>query len=211
MTSSAESDLPVANDRTVMSPINVPESSSKTDPSRWLETHGDVMFAFAYSRLRDRDAAEEVVQEAFLGALRNLDMFSNRGAEGAWLMGILKRKVVDYLRGKAKKELSLDGEDQVVTRLFDRQGNWSESAKKNGALKLDAIEQGEFREIFRTCLEGLPGNQAAVFVRKEVQQESTEDVCKELRITSTNLWVLMHRARLRLAECIKSRWDMGDA
>lgn len=188
--------------------VSVP--SEQVDPSKWLETHGDVMFAFAFSRLRDRDTAEDVVQEAFLGALRNLKMLSKPGSEGAWLMGILKKKVVDKIREKSKKAMSLDGEDQVVSRLFDENGNWSDSARKAGSLKLDALEQSEFRELFELCLQALPGHQSAVFVLKEVQQENTEAVCKELGISSTNLWVLMHRARLRLAECIKTRWAMGD-
>lgn len=183
----------------------------KVDPSKWLESHGDVLFAFAFSRLRDRDAAEEVVQEAFLGALRNLQTLSKQSSEGAWLMGILKKKVVDRIREKSKRALSLEGEDQVVSRLFDEKGNWSNAARKAGSLRLDALEQAEFRDLFELCLEALPGNQAAVFVLKEVQQENTETVCKELEISSTNLWVLMHRARLRLAECIKTRWAMGDA
>ncbi|MCA9159293.1 MAG: sigma-70 family RNA polymerase sigma factor [Planctomycetales bacterium] len=187
------------------------QSASKIDPSKWLERHGDVMFAFAFSRLKDRDAAEEVVQEAFVGALRNIALFRSQGSEGAWLMGVLKKKVIDRIRTNSKRALSLEGEDQVVARLFDERGNWSDAARKAGSLRLDSMEQGEFRELFELCLEGLPSQQAAVFVLKEVHQKNSEDVCKELRISSTNLWVLMHRARLRLAECIKARWAMGDA
>jgi RNA polymerase sigma-70 factor (ECF subfamily) len=186
-------------------------SVSQCDPSQWLEKHGDVLYSYAISRLRNPDAAEEVVQEAFLGAIRNISQYRNDGAEGAWLMGILKRKVIDRLRADAKKEEHLDGDDQVVAGLFDDRGNWSFAARKSSELRLDSIEQREFHEILARCLQHLPQNQAAVFIQREVEEKTTDVICKELGITSTNLWVLMHRARLRLVECIKARWEMGEA
>lgn len=89
-------------------------------------------------------------------------------------MGILKKKVVDKIREKSKKAHSLEGEDRVVSRLFDEKGNWSDAARKAGSLRLDALEQAEFRQLFELCLEALPGNPAAVFVLKEVHQKNTE-------------------------------------
>ena len=181
------------------------------DPSKWVEKHGDVLFAFAVSKLKNRDSAEEAVQETFVGALKNLRLANREGSEGAWLMGILKNKVVDRIRENARSGLSLEGEDNVVETLFDERGNWSSSARNSASLTLDSIEQEEFREILAHCLKGLPTNQSSAFILREIQERNSVDVCKELDVSSTNLWVLMHRARLRLAECIKSRWAMGDA
>lgn len=176
-----------------------------------MEHHGDSLFSYAMSKLRDRDVAEEVVQETFLAALRNLDQFRNTGSEGAWLMGILKRKVIDHVRLLARRPVNLDGDDTVVGALFDADGKWSEAGKQNGGLTLDSIEQEEFKAILGQCLEKLPYKQATAFVMREMQQDSGEQVCKELGVSSSNLWVLMHRARIRLAECIKARWAMGDS
>ena len=187
------------------------ESSAAVDPARWVTAHGDSLFAYAMSRLHDKETAEEVVQEAFLAALRNISQYRSSGSEGAWLMGILKRKVIDQLRQSAKQPLTLDAEDSVVAGLFDDNGNWSAAAQTSNVFSLDAIEREEFRQIFAKCLEGLPDNQSAVFVLREVQQQTGEEVCKVLGISASNLWVLMHRARIRLSECIKSRWAMGDA
>lgn len=181
------------------------------DPSQWLEKHGDVLYSYAVSRLRNPDAAEEVVQETFLGAIRNITQYRSEGAEGAWLMGILKRKVIDRMRADAKKEERIENDDKVVAGMFDAQGNWSYAARQSSVLSLDSIEQREFREILEHCLQGLPPNQASVFILREVEEAATDVICKELGITSTNLWVLMHRARLRLAECIKARWSMEEA
>ncbi|MEO8271057.1 MAG: sigma factor [Aureliella sp.] len=71
------------------------QQNSKIDPSKWLDTHGDVLYAYAVSRLRNQEAAEEAVQETFLGALRNQATHAGQSSEGAWLMGILKKEVVD--------------------------------------------------------------------------------------------------------------------
>jgi RNA polymerase sigma-70 factor (ECF subfamily) len=187
------------------------DSAAKVNPEEWLDLYGDSLFSYAMMVLRNRERAEEVVQETFVSALKKLEQFQGKGSQGAWLMGILKRKVIDHLRKLSKQPASLEAEDAVVSSLFDRQGQWSRSAKATSGLSLDRLEAEEFREVFEKCFKGLPDTQAATFQLKEIEQKSSEEVCKLLEISSSNLWVLMHRARLRLAECIKARWAMGDA
>ena len=177
------------------------------DPTKWVDNYGDVLFAFAVTRLRDRNLAEEAVQETFLSALKYIHQYQQTGSEGAWLMGILKRKVIDQARSQAKQPASL-ANDPVVSALFDKRGNWSKSAKANSAMRLDSIEREEFKIVFKDCLEKLPSTQAATFWLREVQQDSAEEVCKVMDISTSNLWVLMHRARLALAECLKTRLAM---
>ncbi len=181
------------------------------DPSQWLEQHGNTLFAHAMSVLRSRDLAEEVVQETFLAALKHLDQFRGGGTEGAWLMGILKRKVIDQLRSRERQPISLENEDSLVGSLFRRNGHWSNSARASRSMKLDRLEAEEFREIFAKCFQGLPKSQAATFLLKEVHEQSCEEVCKQLAISSSNLYVLLHRARLRLAECMGARLTKKDA
>lgn len=180
---------------------------TKCDPAKWVDSYGDALFAFAIVRLRDRNLAEEAVQETLLSALKSIDQYRQTGTEGAWLMGILKRKVIDQVRSQAKQPASV-GNDPVVSALFDKRGNWSKSAKANAAMQLDSIERDEFRVVFQECLAKLPPTQASTFWLREVQQESAEEVCKALDISTSNLWVLMHRARLSLAECMKTRLAM---
>ncbi len=177
------------------------------DAAKWVDSYGDALFAYAVSRLRDRSLAEEAVQETFLSALKSLDQYRKTGSEGAWLMGILKRKVIDQARAQAKQPAALEN-DPIVSALFDKHGNWSKSARANSAMRLDSIEQDEFKVVFQDCLEKLPHTQASTFWLREVQQESAEEVCKVLDISTSNLWVLMHRARLALAECMKTRLAM---
>ncbi len=177
------------------------------DANKWVDSYGDVLFAYALSRLRDRTLAEEAVQETFLSALKSIDQYRQTGSEGAWLMGILKRKVIDQARAQAKQPAALEN-DPIVAALFDKRGNWSKSAKANSAMRLDSIEREEFKVVFQDCLEKLPPTQASTFWLREVQQECAEEVCKALEISTSNLWVLMHRARLALAECMKTRMAM---
>ncbi len=177
------------------------------DANKWVDSYGDVLFAYALSRLRDRTLAEEAVQETFLSALKSIDQYRQTGSEGAWLMGILKRKVIDQARSQAKQPAALEN-DPIVSALFDNRGNWSKSAKANSAMRLDSIEREEFKVVFQDCLQKLPPTQASTFWLREVQQECAEEVCKALEISSSNFWVLMHRARLALAECMKTRMAM---
>ena len=110
---------------------------TKCDPAKWVDSYGDALFAFAIVRLRDRNLAEEAVQETLLSALKSIDQYRQTGTEGAWLMGILKRKVIDQVRSQAKQPASV-GNDPVVSALFDKRGNWSKSAKANAAMQLDS-------------------------------------------------------------------------
>ena len=183
----------------------------KLDPSKWVSEHGETLYAYAMSRLKNADAAEDAVQETLLGALKNLSQFPPQSDVGPWLMGILKKKVVDRQRQSTRGDTATGDSEPILDNLFDRNGNWSEAARAADPLRLDSLEQSEFLGILKRCLRGLPPNQAAVFVGRELNERKPEDLCNELGVSSTNLWVLMHRARLRLAECIRARWAMGDA
>jgi RNA polymerase sigma-70 factor (TIGR02943 family) len=188
---------------------NLPESAM--DPTDWVDRHGDVLFRYALSRLRDPDAAEEVVQETFVAGLRAKDQYTGAGAEGAWLMGILKRKVIDCVRRRNRPDAGRGtepGEDPSET-LFDEKGNWRLDPRITGRRPEALLEREEFWQVFRGCLNDLPQRQADVFSLREVDDLSSESICKELQITPSNLWVLLHRARLRLMKCMKShleRW-----
>ena len=95
------------------------------DPDTWVDQHGDALFRFAVARLRDRDAAEEVVQETFLAALRARDRFTGASTERTWLVGILKNKVVDRIRRSVRDRSASEiaAADEVTDAVFDR-GFW---------------------------------------------------------------------------------------
>ena len=181
------------------------------DPSAWVDAYGDFLYRYALLRLQNAAAAEDTVQETFLAALRHRGQYAGQGAERAWLLGILKRKIIDHVR-KAKRQGDAGpaGLDDPTESLFDAKGNWRSNPGSFGPQPDDALQRQEFWQAFRACLKSLPPRQADVFGLRELDGKSSEDICKDLGISASNLWVLLYRARMRLAQCLKSRWgDVG--
>lgn len=177
------------------------------DPERWVDDYGDYLYRYAFSRLRDTSAAEEVVQETFLAGIRFQDRYTGEGAERAWLLGILKRKIIDHvrMRNRFDRDGSYQGSNDPSSQLFDQNGRWKQDAF--GAVAPDArLQSTEIWEVVRQCLDHLPKGQADVFVLSVMEEMKTEEICAELGISASNLWVRLHRARLALARCVGARW-----
>jgi RNA polymerase sigma-70 factor (TIGR02943 family) len=182
--------------------------AQRVDPELWVDEYGDYLYRYAYSRLREANAAEEVVQETFLAGLRFREQFSGRGSERGWLLGILKRKLVDFVRMRAKHEQATPYEDEndPSAQLFDEQGHWRKDAMRWSTTPDQHVEARELWEVVQHCLGNLPSGQADVFVLSVMEEMESEEICSELEISSANLWTRLHRARLGLAKCVGSRW-----
>ena len=179
-----------------------------SDPAGWLDQHGDYLFSFAVARLRNEDAAEEVVQQTLFSAYKAIEQYSGQGAFRAWLTGILKRKIIDYYRTQSRNRTTpLEDGPDISEHLFDEKGKWKRDPRIFGNDPGAGIESEEFWSVFQGCLDKLPEKQGSVFFLREVDKESAERICDVLQITSANLWVLLHRARLGLARCLKVNWD----
>jgi len=182
-------------------------SKGSPNPAAWVDEFGDYLYRYAFSRLRNGEAAEEAVQETFVAALKHIEQYQARGSERAWLLGILKRKIIDLIR-KRNRTVSPSNDDasDPSENLFDLSGSWKEEIRSARYARLDALEREEFWRMVQACLETLPPRQADTFVLREMDDRTTEEICKELEITPSNLWVLLYRARLQLSRCIKNRW-----
>ena len=188
-------------------------TTTPSSPERWLEDHGDALYGYAFLRLRDRDAAEDLVQETLLAALGARQRFAGDSSERTWLVGILKHKISDHWRRRARQPLidavSADAPadtDDFVERLFDpADGHWrvAPSAWDNPE---GALEQQQFWQVLTHCIAALPESQARAFSLCEVEGFDGGEACKVLSVAPTNLWVLLHRARLRLRECLENHW-----
>ncbi len=174
------------------------------EPSAWVEKYGDSLYRYALSRLRDGEAAEEVVQQTFLSALQHQDQFSGQGSERGWLLAILKRKLVDFIRQRNRTSPLSD--DDMLETCFESNGSWKRELRSVLSRPLDALEREDFWRILRECLKELSTRQADAFVLREMDERTAEEICKELEITTSNLWVLLHRARLRLSVCMQTCW-----
>ena len=178
------------------------------DPAEWVNRHGDMLYRYARARLRNPESAEEVVQETFVAALRYQAQFAGKGSEGAWLLGILKRKIVDHIRQITRAGVQWDSQEEgyLSEILFDQKGAWRPEFRRDDFRPLDSLEREEFWKVLRSCMEGLPSRQADVFALRTMEQRSTEEICNDLEITASTVWVLLHRARTRLANCMRSNW-----
>ncbi|MGE3805425.1 MAG: sigma-70 family RNA polymerase sigma factor [Gemmataceae bacterium] len=181
------------------------------DPSAWVERYGDYLYRYAIARLRNRELAEEMVQETFLAALAGRDTFTANSSERTWLVSILKHKIVDYFRRKGRAAVANESElgDQVFDQLFDDKGNWRRPPRA-GKEPESRLEREEFWAAFRRCLSGLAASLADAFVLREFEELSTEEVCNILNISATNLGVRIHRARMGLWHCLRATWFKSD-
>lgn len=174
----------------------------------WVDAHGDALFRYARARVRQQHAAEDLVQDTFVAAIERRDSFRGDSSELTWLIGILRHKVLDHLRKQGREQPASDAEDAVVAELFDDRGMWRKRPGP-GAWRVDTdslIEREEFWQAFERCVDRLPDRQAKAFALKEVDDTDAEQVCKVLGISSTNLWVTLHRARTRLRDCLEKTW-----
>jgi RNA polymerase sigma-70 factor (ECF subfamily) len=180
----------------------------QTNPVKWVDEHGDYLFRYVLSRLRQREVAEDLVQETFVAALRARDRFAGASSERTWLVGILKRKIVDHLRRKGREQpvSDLTTSDQWAQALFDERGNWKKKPGKWPSDPSAALEKQEFWAIFTACLRKLPERLANAFTLREVEELDSQEVCKVLNVSANNLWVMLHRARLGLWRCMEVNW-----
>jgi len=189
-------------------------SRKEPDCAAWLDEHGDYLYKYAVFRLRDATASEDVVQETFLAALKAYDKFEGRGSERTWLVGILKHKIIDHFR-KVEREAPIgEGEDDGPDHLefFERadkwQGHWNVASAPSEWHETPAelMERGDFWRVFNDCLSPLPQRTANAFTLREVDGLKSEEICEILSISMNNLWVILHRARLHLRNCLEVNW-----
>jgi len=160
------------------------------------------LLRYATLQLRDSAAAEDAVQETLLAALAGEAGFAGRSNLRTWLTGILKHKIVDAIR-RMSREPTLPEED--FDALFDEKGHWIEMPQ--AWTDPDAsLEQKEFFSVLEDCLGKLPAKTSQAFMLREHMGFETGDICKELAITPTHCWVLLHRARLALRMCLEMNW-----
>lgn len=184
-------------------------NTPKPNPDVWVDQYGDYLFRYAQSRVNDTATAEDLVQETFLAALRTYANFDGKSSERTWFVSILKHKIIDFYRKQGRRskyfespgvdDSSEDFQENGFWKLDNAPGDWGEHPEEE-------LHQKEFIEILRACLKALPKKIAAVFTLREMEGMDSKSICKELEITSSNLWVMLHRARHQLRKCLDVNW-----
>ena len=178
------------------------------DPATWVDAHGDYLYQFALAGVRHHESAEEVVQQTLLAALTARRSFRGRSSERTWLTAILKRKVADYLRDAVRRR---DREQSFPDRpnedLFTGAGKWRKKPDEwSDEDPGRSIHQAEFRQVLSKCLGRLPSRLRLAFVMTHLDEASAEQIRRTAGVTATNLAVMLHRARLRLWQCLTVNW-----
>jgi RNA polymerase sigma-70 factor (ECF subfamily) len=176
------------------------------NPNQWIDLYADYLFNYTITRVNDREVAKDLVQDTFFAGLKSMKNFKGEASERTWLISILKRKIIDHYRkinsnkGKAEVRMTYIGEDP--------EGDWLEERVEdtNSLNAQEAIENTELSDAIYDCMSKLPKKQATVFKMKTILGYETETICNELNITPSNLWVIIHRARIQMAECLEKNW-----
>ena len=191
-----------------MNKTGTAENRHMPDPETWVDQYGDYLYRFALSRLQESAAAEDLVQETFLAALHARKNFKGRSSVTTWLTGILKHKIIDYFRKENRNQPVEDVEPFITSLddLFDEKGKWKIGPSKWTANPTELYERKEFWRILTQCLSELSGRLAQIFRLRELEELSTEEICKVFDISATNYWVILYRARMLLRRCLEINW-----
>ena len=181
-------------------------SEHQLDPNNWIDLYSDYLFNYTVTRVNDREIAKDLVQDTFFAGLKSMKNFKGEASERTWLVSILKRKIIDYYRkinsNKGKAEV------RITYKSDENEGDWLEERVADSFEKNmeDNLINSELEEAIYNCLSKLPKKQAEVFKMKTIMDYETEVICNELNITPSNLWVIIHRARIAMAKCMEKNW-----
>lgn len=189
--------------------------TSTVNPAKWIEAYADYLFNYAFARVHKKELAEDLVQDTFVSAIKAQSSFQQKSTERTWLTSILKNKIIDhYKKRSTQRELSVGTKDNdaELETFFEAEGSmkgrWKVSARPEiwNTEYQTPVEKDEFYTILNNCLDKLPKQWAAIFTLKNMEDFDAKEICKELNISSSNYWVLMHRAKLQLRACMGKNW-----
>jgi RNA polymerase sigma-70 factor (TIGR02943 family) len=168
------------------------------------------LLRFARLQLRNETWAEDAVSETLLAALSKPQSFQGRSQLKTWLVGILKYKLIDGLRQRGREVMldsfSEDDNADPLSHMAFTDGGHFVNAPADWGSPEQALGSQQFMQVMDACTQKLPPVQARLFLMREWLEMSSEEICKELKLTPTNLYVQLHRARLRLRECLELNW-----
>lgn len=187
--------------------------NDQKSPEEWVDLYGDDLYCYALKFIPQTDIAQNLIQETFLAGLKGRASFAGKSSEKTWLIGILKNKITDHLRAKYKEVAAsqLIDDEKTIEGFFDSQSSHLAQEPKSWEFNPTILlENKEFWKSFNDCLSHLPEKTAQAFSLREIESMDSEEICKVLGISSTNFWVLMHRARIQLRQCLESNWFKDD-
>ncbi len=189
------------------------ENPQEFDPTVWVDRHGDYLFALAFARVRECQAAEEIVEETLLAAIRSFDSFAGTISERTWLGGILKDRIIDHFRRNCQKNdlTAAETEMSAYQYLFADEtwkDHWTQETMPSEwrMAPEQALEKMEFCAVLEHCLGELPVRIASAFTLREMDGLGGAEICDILHVSKDNYWLMLHRARTHLRRCLEYDW-----
>jgi RNA polymerase sigma-70 factor (TIGR02943 family) len=180
-----------------------PTEKSDLQPRLWVKRYADYLYAFALARIHCNEKARDLVQDTFLAALEKADSFEKKSSEKTWLTGILKHKIFDLYRKQSKHALNREKTMDHFFRATD--GHWHATQAPTDFVsgQSHVVEAKEYYQALQSCIKKLPEAWLAVFTMKHMEDYSTAAICHQLKITQSNFWVIIHRAKVNLRACLE--------
>ncbi|HWJ26679.1 MAG TPA: sigma-70 family RNA polymerase sigma factor [Flavisolibacter sp.] len=180
-------------------------TTSKEDLVQFVKIHTRDLFAYTFSKVRQKEVAEDLVQETFISAYQSYGSFQGKSSIGTWLFSILKRKIADHYRLKYKN--SSEVSSGIVEQFFDEDYRWKpEYRPVNWGNEKELLDDPDFVKALKECFEHLPEKWASAIQLKYLEEHDADGICKNLEITKSNFWQIIHRAKLQLRNCLEWKW-----
>jgi len=193
--------------------MSIAVENTKLVVESWVHQFSDELYSWAFYKTSSKETAEDLVQETFLAAYHKIDSFQGKSQPKTWLFAILNNKVVDYYRKSARTtknnfHLTEESGFELSDGLFNTTENWI-NKEVNPIWESDGelLDNPDFNLVLQYCIEDLPQKWKLAINSKYLSDQKAEDICKELEITTSNYWQIIHRAKLLLKKCLESKWD----
>ncbi len=180
-----------------------------------VDRYASAMHKIARAYVRDDAAAEDVVQEAWLGVLRGLAAFEGRSSVRSWIFTIVvnraKTRGVRDARSVpfsalAREETERDDPAVAADRFAGPDarwpGHWREDVVSWGERPEERLLGRELRTRIDAAIDMLPPAQRTVIILRDIAGHATGDVCNALELTETHVRVLLHRARAKIRRAL---------
>ncbi|NBB75654.1 MAG: sigma-70 family RNA polymerase sigma factor [Bacteroidetes bacterium] len=167
-----------------------------------VEQERERLYRFVLKILNDKDEAENVVQETFAEAYRQIDRFRGESKVSTWLFSIARHLAYGVLR-KAKRHNYLEHDTIEHIHAHADEGHTSAS--------METVEQEERKRLVHAALQELPDHYRRIIELRDLEERSTAETAEALGLTSVNVRVRLHRARKELGTYLNQYLEPGEA
>ena len=174
-----------------------------------VNMHSDELYSWAKHKVNNKEQAEDIVQETFLSAFKAIGNLQNKDQAKTWLFSILNNKIIDFYRKNGKQKVFTTSEiasEQQTNSLFDSKGSWEDRSVDELWETENLLDNINFISVLKKCTDALPDRWGLVITTKYTLGKSSSEICKDLDLTSSNYWQIIHRAKLQLKVCVEKNW-----